>query len=128
MYIELIVGALVGTFGWIEFVTPRLEQRRLHALVDTDRIAQIASVASGDIDFTLYDSYRVLSQSGWTSRYRVQFFYRDLSILVDGHGNPNVDIGNQVEFDKETEMRALEEHIAQRVIEYQQRAHTARVA
>jgi hypothetical protein len=128
MYIELIVGTLVGAFGWAEFVTPRLKRRSLRALVNTDRIAQIASVAGGDVDFTLYGSYRILSQSGWTSRYRVQFYYRDLSILVDGHGNPNVDMGDPVEFDKETEMRALEQHIAQRVIEYRQRAHTARVA
>lgn len=78
MYTELIVGALVGVLGWNALVTPRLERRRPRALVDTDRIAQLAGVAYDDIDFTVYDSYRVLGQSGWTPRYRVQFYYRDL--------------------------------------------------
>lgn len=128
MYTELIVGALVGALGWNALVTPRLERRRQRALVDTDRIAQLAGVSSDDIDFTVYASYRVLGRSGWTPRYRVRFYYRDLAVLVGGQGNPNVDMGEPVEFDKDTAMRELEQGIAERVIEYRQRSQTARTA
>ncbi|RYG99390.1 MAG: hypothetical protein EON58_04085 [Alphaproteobacteria bacterium] len=128
MYTEMIVGALVGALGWNAFVTPRLERRRQRALVDIDRIARLAGVAGGDIDFTVCSSYRVLGQSGWTPRYRVQFYYRDLSVLVGGQGNPNVDMGEPVEFDKDTAIPNLEQGIAERVIEYRQRSQTARTA
>lgn len=128
MYTELIVGALVGALGWNALVTPRLERRRPRALVDTDRIAQLAGVAHDDIDVTVYGSYRVLGQSGWTPRYRAQFYYRDLSVLVGGQRNPDVDMGEPVDFDKETAMRELEQGIAERVIEYKQRSQTSRTA
>lgn len=128
MYTELIVGALAGTLGWNALATPRLERRRQRALVDTDRIAQLAGVAYGDIDFTVYGSYRVLGQSGWTPRYRVQFYYRDLSVLVGGQRNPNVNMGEPVEFDKDTSMRELEQGIAERVIKYTHGSQTARTA
>jgi hypothetical protein len=48
----------------------------------------------------------------WTSGYRVDFAYRDLSTVVGGQRNPFVSIGETVEFDEGTDRRQLEEKLA----------------
>lgn len=119
MIFESLIAAGFVAFAYEAVVKPHLVRRRIHALVDIGRVAALAKVAREDIHFVVLSSYRVMSSDSkwkWVRRYRVNFSYKDLSTLVDGQGNPFVDIGNIVEVDATTDRRQLEERLARHLL------------
>jgi hypothetical protein len=121
MMVELLLAVGIGILGYENGVLPRLQQKRIHALVDIKRVAKLANVAVVDIRATVIGTYHILVDGKRSRGYRVNFSYCDISTLVGGRGNPFVDIARDVEVDEVMNRHQLEERLAESLLSWTNR-------